>query len=283
MKGGVAMTNGKNTRTRVLQHSGCGLFALSSILGGYDCIVPDWDPTANRLKDNSTLGTADMRTAQPDGTHDGSPRLFLHYLWHYIIMNNALNITTEAQAREDTRPHILAPDGPGAIWYAEGLASAISFMFSYHPSEYDAQGKRLANAPSYSLSFNPQKGVSAAGGTEIKELTDAIRIDHQPVIIGIGKSASTHQNLVVGVAKYNTSTYYITLDSGYSGDNHPGGLLTATTPLVWNDILKHTVSDKAGWGRPGRPNIYWMRTYTGNDAFNNQFDCTLVCKQIREW
>jgi hypothetical protein len=287
---GVPVPNGPNAIYRTLASSGCGLFAVSTLLGGYDVIVPEWDTTAKAFASTATKGTVDMRTPKDEGQPYGatsqmaSPRAFLHFLWHYIMMNNPTKCPTEVAAKEGNGTGILGSDPNGALQYAAPLEGALSFLFTYHPFAYDAQGNYLASPPGFGLTFAaPVSGGPWPQGTAIQAISDSIINDHQPVLIGVGPKKCWHQVLVVGVAKNEGKTYYIAIDSGFSGDNHPGPLLSATVPLAWPKVVQYTISDKGGWRRPKVPNIFWYRLFNGNAALENAYDFTLYCKGVTEW
>jgi hypothetical protein len=285
---GNAMTNAKSLGNRTLQSSGCGLFALSTILGGYEVIVPDWDPASNAFKSTATKGTVDMQTPKDEGQpygpgrQPGSPRAFLHFLWHYIIANNSSKITTELRAKDDLSTKILAADPNGALHFADPLARAIEFMFTYHPLAYDAQGN-YQSAPGFGITFQERVQGFWEGGTEISAVSNSIISLHQPVIIGVGPKSCWHQVVVIGVAKYQGKTYYIAIDSGFSGDSHPGPLLPSMAPLSWPSVVQYSISSNAGFSRRKIPNIFWYRMYAANDSLARAYDFTLYCKGVREW
>jgi hypothetical protein len=135
-----------------------------------------------------------------------------------------------------------------ATQYSSSLEDCIAFLFTYHPLAYDAQGN-YASAPGYRLSLvAPVTGPTPVGhwtpGTAIQAISDSIITQHQPVLVGCGPESQWHQMLVVGVAKIEDKTYDIAIDSGFSGDNHPGPLYSATVPLSAPTILQYTLSDR---------------------------------------
>ena len=181
-------------------------------------------------------------------TTQRSPRAFLHFLWHYIMTQNPSKYPTEEIAKEGSGAGILGSDPNGALQYTPKLEAALAFLFTYHPLAYDAQGNYLGS-PGFGLSFaDPVIAPSGSWpqGTVIQAISDSIIQQHQPVLIGVGPKKCWHQVLVVGVAKDGDKTFYIAIDSGFSGDFHPGALLSATVPLSWPKVVQYTISDKGG-------------------------------------
>jgi hypothetical protein len=284
VSGGTPMASGQNAHHRTLQTSGCGLFALSTALAAYNCAIPGWTeataPATSAFADRATQATQNF------ADQNASPHLFLLYLLHYLrSKNSTLKTDFDASQHYDTQG-ILAPDGPGALYFHnDAFVQALALLLQYHPCQYAADGTLSKTPKNLGITFDTDVAVSPKPGDDVPAITASICVQHQPVIVGVGDTASVHQVLVFGVVKRGGKTYYLAADSGFSGGDKAESIYKDGPPN-WDKSIKSYLiepSNDSYLGKADKGKIFWYRTFTPSADFGNQFDLTMYAKQITSW